>query len=226
MDESKTSTDLDLFHYQTSRLEALSDGIFAIAMTVLVLNLGPMKFEQKNPTEAQILEALSNMLPDFFAFAGSFITLGMYWMGHHTMFRFIEKADRTIFWLNLYFLMFVSLMPFTTGLYAGDENSRIANTIFGANLVVLGLLSYAMWAYSIKRKLIPKDFPIEAVQFTSRRILTGPLLASIALAVSLFQPIYAEYIYFAMVPTFMFTARMPVLERPEKRGNNSGRLSS
>jgi uncharacterized membrane protein len=137
------------------------------------------------------------------------------------MFRFIERMDRTTAWLNIYYLLFVTLVPFTTGLYAGNENSRIANTVFGSNLIILGLLSYAMWVYSIRAGHADSDLPTPVRSFTSQRLLMGPLLAGIGMTASLFQPVFAEYIFFAMVPIFMFSVRFSPLRDKEIRGNNS-----
>ncbi len=211
-------SEYDLSRFGKVRIEALTDGIFAIAMTVLVLNLNPPNLPD-NYTEEQVLEALQKMLPSFFAFMASFITLGMYWVAHHSLFRFLIQTDKAILWLNMYFLMFVSLVPFTSGLYSGDTNSRITNSLFGANLILLGLLSYGIWSYARTHGHVVEDMPDDAKHFITRRLLTAPLLAATAMVVSLFQPIYAEYVYFAMIPIFMITVRRLDWPFSKKSGN-------
>ena len=201
-----TEHGFELTDFGKSRTEALTDGIFAIAMTILVLNLDIPSLP-KQPTDVQVWQAIVKVMPNALAFVASFITLGMYWVSHHSAFRFLTRSDRTVLWLNMYFLLFASLVPFTTNLYAGDADSRVANAVFGANLVIMGLLTYAMWAYACMRKFIAEDMPGEVRRFITRRILTAPLLAALALLLSQFEPVWAEAVYFGMVPFFMFSVR-------------------
>lgn len=220
-------TIIDLTRFDKGRILTLTDGIFAIAMTVLALTLRPPSLPP-HPTEAQVWAGIIHILPNLSAYVASFAILGMYWISHHAIFRFVEGIDRTVTWVNLYFLMFVSLVPFTTDFYAGDNNSRIANTVFGANLIVMGLLAYSMWTYSISKNFLHHNLSKEIKNYVTRRILTGPALASLALVATLFQPIYAEYIFFAMIPIFMLSAKIARsgLVFSAESGNNSSDQSS
>ncbi len=188
------------------RLETLTDGIFAIAMTVLVLTLSPPDFPD-SATNAEVYEKLQNMFPNFLAFVASFFTLGMYWVTHHAAFRFLIRTDRVILWLNICFLLMVSIVPFTTGLYAGDVNNMIVNTIFGANLIIMGLINYAMWTYARHQGFVFKGISEESRHFSTRRILTAPVIATVAMFASMIQPRFAEAIYFAMVPVFLLSVK-------------------
>lgn len=201
-----TEGGFEVTDFGKGRVEALTDGIFAIAMTILVLNLD-IPSVGHHRSEAEMQAALIKVFPNLLAFVASFITLGMYWISHHSAFRFLVRSDRVVLWLNMYFLMFVCLVPFTTGLYAGDADSVVANAVFGANLVLVGLLAYAMWAYACAKKYIAPEMTEEVQRFLTQRILTAPLLAAIALFLSLFQPVWAEAVYFLMVPFYMFSVR-------------------
>jgi uncharacterized membrane protein len=207
------------------RLEALSDGIFAIAMTVLVLNLNPPDFPD-GATNAEVYTRLSTMAQSFIGFCASFITLGMYWMTHHLALRFLVRSDRVILWLNMYLLLLVSLVPFTTAIYAGDVDNIIVNTIFGANLIFLGILNYALWAYASRMGYLFHELTAEEKHFTSRRILTAPLVACLAMVAAMFQPRFAEAIYFAMVPVFMLSVRPLWVLKSRNSGNNQEKSSS
>lgn len=192
-----------------SRIEALTDGIFAIAMTILVLEIQLPKLPP-HPSETVVWQALAGLYPDFLAYVASFMTLAVYWVTHHTAFRSVMRPDRVVMWLNMVFLMFVALVPFTTNFYAGDADSRIANAVFGANLIFLGLLAYLIWAYSCDRNLTGST-NLTIRRAISRMILTGPVVALIALAVSLLQPVWAELIYFSMIPFLMISIRSAAL---------------
>jgi uncharacterized membrane protein len=215
----------NLKHIEPGRIISLTDAIFAIAMTVLVLTLDPPKLPH-HPTEADVWNGVMQVMPNFLAFVASFVILGMYWLGHHAAFRYIQSMNRTLIWLNIYFLLFVSMVPYTTDLYAGDENSRIANTVFGANLIVLGLLSYSMWAYAIANGHVDNNLPRYLAGYITRRILTGPVLAAIGLLASLWEPVYAEYIFFGMVPVFMISGRIGEAIFPQDDLNNPAEPSS
>ncbi len=211
------SRDLEIASFGKTRIEALTDGIFSIAMTVLVLTLEAPKLSA-DATDEQVLDAVGKLMPSGLAFVASFVTLGMFWIGHHSIFRFIQKPDRVLLWMNIYFLMFVSLVPFTSSFYSDDANSRLANAMFGGNLVILGLISFSMWAYASRHKgYVSDDIPEDVRRFIVRRTLTVPLVASIALAASLIQPLWAEAIYFAMVPVFMFSVKRLDIALPGRK---------
>eukprot|EP01136_Pigoraptor_vietnamica_P024961 Opistho-1_new@78446 len=96
-----------------ARIEALSDGVFAIAMTILVFNLKD-PLEHHTQSDAELLLSLKNMLPAFLSFFLSFMTLGIFWTGQSTQFHYIKTYDRNLNWITLFFLMAVSVLPFTT----------------------------------------------------------------------------------------------------------------
>ncbi|MEZ0326385.1 MAG: TMEM175 family protein [Fimbriimonas sp.] len=210
----------DAFDFGRTRLETLTDGIFAIAMTVLVLTLKPPDLPD-SATNQQVMDTLAKMVPNFIAFVASFFTLGMFWATHHAAFRYLTRTDRVIVWLNMSFLLMVSIVPFTTGLYAGDVDNTIVNTVFGANLILMGLLNYAMWAHARARGYVYKEISEEARHFSTRRILTAPAIAAIAMVASMIQPRFAEVIYFSMVPLFMVTVKPFALPWAKKGGNIS-----
>jgi uncharacterized membrane protein len=207
------------------RLETLTDGIFAIAMTVLVLTLNPPAFKD-GATNAEVLAKLGAMMPNFVAFAASFFTLGMFWVTHHAAFRYMTRTDRVILWLNICFLLLVSVVPFTTGMYAGDVNNTIVNSIYGGNVIIMGLLNYAMWSYARHQGFIFKELSEASRNFSTRRILTAPIIATVAMLASAFQPHFAEVIYFSMVPLFMVTVRRFDVKWAKKERNISENSSS
>jgi uncharacterized membrane protein len=195
--------DTEFRDFGKSRVEALTDGIFAIAMTVLVLTIEVPRF-QPGATDVDMMVELRRLLPSFLAFMASFVTLGLFWVGHHNVMRFVERVDRNILWAHLYFLMAVSLVPFTTSLYSREATSRIANALFGTNLILLALLTLLIWRYCLRRPgYVTEELPEKLRIYVTRRIVFLPAIPVLAMIVSLVQPHWAEFVYFAMIPLYM-----------------------
>lgn len=135
------------------RIEALSDGVFSIAMTFLVFNL-------KDPvagltqSDTQLFAALRTVLPNLLAFFLSFMTLGIFWTGHSTQFNFIERSDRNLNWISIFFLLFVSLLPFTTSILSSHITNKLSIGIYWLNIFALGVLLYIHWRYACHKKLL------------------------------------------------------------------------
>ena len=155
------------------RLNAFSDGVFAIAITLLVLEL---KVPEHLPPGG-VISSLLDMAPRFAGHVLSFIVLGVYWVGHHNVFLHIRHHNRTLLWLNIVFLMFVGAMPFFAGLlvqHSEDPNSLVA---YCANLAVAGFGLDAIWWYATnQRRLVDKKIDAHLVRLFHRRILTAPAI--------------------------------------------------
>ena len=131
------------------RLAGLSDGIFAVAMTLLVLALAvPTVNEVK--TEAELGQALVNLVPSVITYVSSFLTLGIFWVGQQTQLSQLERTNRDYTWINLAFLLFVTLLPFSTELLAHFYLSRIALIEYWLNILILGALILASAEYAAK----------------------------------------------------------------------------
>src|SRR5277367_4981082 len=129
------------------RLAALSDGIFAVAMTLLVLDLHVPAREMVRD-EAGLGHALSGMLPQLVAYLLSFLTLGIFWHGQQAQLNYFVRSNHHLSWINLAFLFCVSLMPFSTKLLADFISYRIALLCYWANILFLGLALYLSWRYA------------------------------------------------------------------------------
>lgn len=128
----------------TGRLQALTDGFFAVSMTLLVLNL-PNDLRQ--PTAA----ALAHALPHLLLYFDSMLVLGVLWFGNRNAFEYVERTDHPHTWLSLGVLAFVALVPWTTGLAASRLHSPLAVTIYTVNLVIITSLDAATWLYATGR---------------------------------------------------------------------------
>ncbi len=122
------------------RIEALSDGIFAFAMTLLVLDV---KLPHHPAVEAgQLAPTLLALWPKFFSYIMSFVVLGVFWVGQHSYAHFLKRTDRWFLWINLLFLMFVVGVPFSTDLLGDYPMQKVAVMIYGCNIMALGLTLY------------------------------------------------------------------------------------
>lgn len=135
---------------RSSRVEALSDGVFSIAMTFLVFNLKDPVSDQVQ-SDAELLTALASVLPNLLAFLLSFMTLGIFWTGHTTQFHYIEKSDRNLNWISILFLMFVSLLPFTTGILSSHMTNKVSIGLYWLNVLAMGVMLYLHWRYASRK---------------------------------------------------------------------------
>jgi len=149
------------------RLAALSDGVFAFAMTVLVLDLRPPPLDGIH-TEADLIHALIALGPRLLTFLMSFMTLGIFWVGQPTQHDLLAKSDRSYAWINIAFLMAVTLVPFSTALLAEFITYRSALLVYWLNLLVLGLLIgaslYRARHFGLLKEEMSRDFHVAIVR--------------------------------------------------------------
>lgn len=179
----EVSTAEDLGVSTGARVAALVDGVFAIVMTLLVLGIDPPRVPREELDEELVREVL-RLWPRIAAFAVSFVVLGIYWMGHHTQFRFLSRIDLGLLWVNLLFLMAVCLVPFTTHLVGHYGSEGVGLWLYGGNFILISLLLLAHWRYAAWKGLLREEANGHLVPLATRRILVGPVLYLAAIAVS------------------------------------------
>jgi uncharacterized membrane protein len=157
------------------RLAALSDGIFAVAMTLLVLDL---RLDPSGPvsTEQDLLNALVKLSPRLLPYLMSFLTLGIIWVGQQTQLNQFARSDRNLTWIHLAFLLAVTLMPFSTGLLAEFLAYRTALVVYWFNILLLGATLFASWRYAWRASLLKDDTTAEVRSTTERRIIVAQAL--------------------------------------------------
>lgn len=180
------------------RLCAFSDGVVAIAITLLVLGLEVPSVHEV--PEQQLREYLVGSLHPLLGFISSFVLIGTYWLQHYAIFHFITRADRGLVALNSLFLLCVSFVPFPTGLQAAYRDDELAIVIYGASQIMCSLTLLALWIYATRdNRLVSKDLSPQAIGSMTRRIaLTGAIsLAAIAMS---FASITAGRVIFLAIP--------------------------
>src|SRR5882672_98188 len=131
----------------TSRLETFSDGVFAIVITLLVLEIHVPLIAHAH-VDVELLPSLLAMWPKYLSFATSFVIVGIFWIAHHQLFNLIHRVDRGFLWVNLVFLMCVSFVPFPTALMGEYVGTPIAVIPYGLTLFVAGLALNVVWWYA------------------------------------------------------------------------------
>src|SRR5277367_129524 len=157
------------------RLAALSDGIFGVAMTLLLLELHVPAKELVH-SEGALRHALVLLAPQLLVYLMSFLTLGIFWVGQQTQLNHLERSERHFTWIHLAFLFLVTLMPFSTRLLIEFLTFRTALIAYWANILLLGALLYLSWGRATHASLVKSDTPPEVPAAICRRILIAQSL--------------------------------------------------
>jgi uncharacterized membrane protein len=195
--EQKKSA-VDMGEVATNRLETLVDGVFAIAMTLLVLNIKIP--EMVNPSAGDLFSQLVVLWPTILSFIISFVILGMFWVAHHTEFRFIKKLDHKLIWLNIFYLLFVSLLPFSAELLGKYPYNQAAVIVYGVHLMLMVLVHYFIWHHaSLHASLVVEDLDPKINKLADRLSYVGIGSYIFAIALS-FWKIEAALVIYVLVP--------------------------
>lgn len=177
---------------EPDRTELFSDAVFAIAITLLILEI-------RLPENGPLARSLLALWPSYVAYAISFLVVGAIWLNHHLMFAKIAKVDTTLMILNLLMLMAVAFLPFPTAVLAEamhrGEDENIAAAFYGGTLTVGGLFVNLTWHHAVRSRLVVPDLTERDVRRVSRRYIVGPTIYALASLLALFLPIAALALY-------------------------------
>jgi uncharacterized membrane protein len=174
----------------TTRLEAFSDGVIAVAITLLVLNIGVPHLKP----DQSLAGALGSQWPVYAAYVVSFLTIGIIWINHHVMIGRLREADRTILFLNLLLLMSIAALPFATSLMAAylrqSSGQHLAAVIYSGAFLVMGLTFAALNAHIllVKHPMLTQELPLERRRVILVRSVAGVVPYAIATVLALVSP--------------------------------------
>ena len=179
----------------TARLEALSDGVFAVAITLLVLNLTVPLIGDLQRLKQTLLDYLLQQWPDYLAYLISFLVVLIMWTNHHTLFRYIRRSDHTLLLLNGLLLFFITLVPFITRLLAEYltpgtpwPNQRVAGLVYGGTYVLIAVAFNLLWWYAVRnRRLLDETVHPRHTQALSNDYRYGVPLYLVAFALAFFN---------------------------------------
>ena len=203
---------------ETTRLEAFSDGIFAVAITLLVLDIHVPELKELPP--GGLGQALSVQWPTYLAYITSFVTILVMWINHDLMFEHIQKKDRGLVLLNGFLLMVITLIPFPTKLvamYIQQPDAKVAAALFSANYFFLAVAFNLVWGYSIRNgRLLAQDHNRHKVKKITQQFRIGPLLYIFSFALSFINATASLGLIFALVVFFA----LPIKSNEEREGWN------
>ena len=178
-----------------SRTLALSDGIFAFAMTLLVLGIVlPQGF--KAP---ELGSVLAKLRPAFLTYLLSFFVIFFYWMAHHQIFAYVQSYDRRLLGLNAGFLLFIALMPFVTNLVAAAPQAFLSVLIYAGAQASAGAILLGLWTYaSIGRRHVARSMPSSWIDYIRLRTMLTPIVFGASIPIAAWNPGIAEYTWVAV----------------------------
>ena len=194
------------------RLAGISDGIFAVGMTLLVLGLAVPTLSAH--TEGDLWQALVRLAPNGLVYAMSFMTLGIFWIGQGTQLNLLARSNRNYSWLQLAFLLAVTLVPFSTALLARFPTFRVALVEYWLNILLLGMTLLAGLQYGLRAGLFKVSEMPEIAPLMRGRILIAQSLYAIATATCIFFPTWVSIgLIFLVQLNYVIAPRVPILHR-------------
>lgn len=186
---------------ETVRVEAFSDGVYAIAITLLILEVRVPEVDH------DLKHALAELWPSYLAFLSSFLTIGIMWLNHHRLFALIHKCDDSLIVLNLLLLLGVTWTPFPTALLAEHlqgPDSAVAGAVYAGSFVGIAVVFNVMWRYAVSHKLVVDHLDVVGI---TRQYMLGPLMYGVLVVIAFWSgtavlvvaTMYA--IYFALPPS-------------------------
>ena len=193
----------------TSRLEAFSDGVFAIAITLLVFNI-------KTPDNtSHLLASLLHLWPSYLAYVISFLLIGLLWANHHVTFEHIVRTDRTQMFVNTLLLMVVAFIPFPSSVLASafrnGTGESVAIALYGGTLALAGLCFNWLWSHAYRAKLMDDTVTTVQARRITRRILVGPIAYAFGGVVGYFLPVPGVVIFGVLILFYW----LPIPQRNE-----------
>jgi len=159
----------------TERVIAISDGVFGVAMTLLVLEIR-VPLMEGFVSEKDLMHAFQQLMPKFLVYFLSFMTAGIFWVGHSAQYRHIESSDRNLTWINLGFLLAVSMLPFSTAFLGDYVNHKFPIFVYWFNIFLLGSMLYINWNYASKHNFISEETKAQVDAPIRKRIVIAQTL--------------------------------------------------
>ena len=181
----------------SARVRALSDGVFAIVLTFLIFRLDIAKLSDA-ASDREIINAIKEQAAPLLGYILSFFIIGGFWMMHQRVFRHLSKFNRELYWLNLQFLFFLSILPLTTSIHSGNHELRVGWWLYAGNVTVAGLGLLGLWLRATRDSLIDGAVDHVVKAFYIWRLATIPLVFLVSILVSFQNVILAQWVPLAV----------------------------
>jgi len=202
------------------RLAALSDGVFAVAMTLLVLDLRAPAL-QRIHSEHELSHALLSLSPQLLMYVMTFLTLGIFWVGQQTQLNHLARSDRSLAWIHILFLFAVSIAPFSTTLLAEFTAYRTALLTYWANLLALGGTLYSSWSYATHSGLVKPELSPEVSAGIKRRIVIAQSLYAFGALLCIVNTYWSIGFIVLVQLNYAVAPRLPLRRRGGTQGPSS-----
>jgi len=192
----------------TSRIAALADGVFAVAMTLLVLEFHVPTLPS-DASAGQLDAALAKLWPQVLSYVAGFLVIGTLWIGHHYQFHYIRRVDRPLLWLNLGFLLAVAFLPFCVALLGAFGTLPTPCVLYGSTLLVAGFCLLGHWSYATRRRrLVDTSLDEAVVRALGSRIVGGLIVYGAGLLLAFVSPRASLVTYLAMPLLYLIPGRI------------------
>ena len=183
------------YHISKNRLETMVDGIFAIAMTILVLGINPPKPEISHAQEV-LPGQIFDLIPEIFIFIIAFLILAGFWLDHHRQFHFVRAVDSRLLWINIFLLISLVLIPFSTDVSGDYPEVQVAVLLFHINILIVGLIfSYHLHYISQSKHLLDPLADRKSLRVLFHQTPLIPGIAFIAVLISFVNPSVSLLVY-------------------------------
>jgi uncharacterized membrane protein len=183
------------------RIITLADALLAIVMTLLVIEIVVPELTSSEAAH-ELPKRLLEMWPDIWGYVTSFIILGFFWIAHDDQFHYIKRANRTLLWMTVFYLMSIAFIPFSTSLIAKYGDQQISVIIYGINIIIVLIWANLQWRYATKEhRLVDSDLDPKFIAIMSRRVIVGLILYPVAIAFSFLNP-QVSILLFALIPIY------------------------
>jgi uncharacterized membrane protein len=197
------------------RILALSDGVFAIAATLLILDIAI----PATTSDDGLGEALVDLWPRYLAYVLSFLVIARFWVIHHQTFRLIVRDDTTLVWLNFLLLIFIAFLPFPTAVLGAHEGSPVAAVLYATAVCLTGAASAAyLWYATGRGKLLRPDVGRAQIRGMRARSLSGPVFFALTVPIAAFAPYIAEAVWVFTFPLARMSFVWFFAREPEQPG--------
>jgi len=184
----------------TARLISFSDGVFAIAVTLLVFNL---KVPQIPADHIHLLlpGLIRAMVPHFATYVLSFLLVALYWTFHHRMLNLVTHIDTPFLWMNIWYLLMIAFIPFSAMLFGTYPNETVSFVFYVSSMIIVAGLSMLMLGYaSFKYRLLNKNMPMAMVKYLLLRQLTSIIVFLFSIPLAFYHLSWEKYFLFILFP--------------------------
>ncbi len=192
----------------TTRIEALSDGVFAIVLTLMVFQIRIPNI----PSDLAAKELWPQLLrqwPEFYSYVISFLLVGIFWVAHHNMYHLVKRSTRALLWMNLIYLMFVAFVPYSVALVGRYDNIQKIVILYGVHLMIISGLMYLQWWYvTRKRHLMVGTLSPEFVRSVDYKILAAPVVCMLAIGASFYNVRWSKVLYILTIILYLLPSHM------------------